>query len=118
MGDFLDNQLLIAERIQNLCSTKKITINRMLADCGAGTRLVQNLKSGSFPSVDKFIKIADYFGCSVDFLLGRSDVSGFSQEEINLILAYRCAEPDDKTIVNTALRKYAHSEQEKAASAG
>lgn len=69
----MDNQLLIAERIQSLCFAKKITVNRMLADCMAGTRLVQNLKSGSYPSVDKFIKIANYFGCSVDYLLGCTD---------------------------------------------
>lgn len=95
MGDFLDNQLLIAERIQNLCFAKKITVNKMLSDCGAGTRLVQNLKSGSFPSVDKFVKIADYFGCSLDYLLGRDDVTpilqekSFSAEENTLVRNFR-----------------------------
>jgi len=95
----------------------------MLADCGAGTRLVQNLKSGSYPSVDKFIKIADYLECSVDYLLGRSEApksrqEDFSQEEMNLVYAYRCAEADDRTIVNVALHKYMQPEAGKTVSAG
>jgi transcriptional regulator with XRE-family HTH domain len=42
----------------------------------------------------------------------------FTKDEIDLILAYRCASPDDKTIVQAALRKYSQIEQEKTVSAG
>ena len=37
------------------------------------TRTIQNILSGSSPSVDKIYKIADYFDVSVDYLLGRTD---------------------------------------------
>lgn len=74
------NQLLVAERIQDLCDTAGVSINKMLNECGAGTRLVQNLKKGSYPSADKFLKIAEYFNCSIDYILGRTDIPQIAQE--------------------------------------
>lgn len=42
----------------------------------------------------------------------------FTKDEVELILAYRRANQDDKIIVQAALRKYSQVEQEKTASAG
>lgn len=67
----MDNSEKIAERLKNLCDTHNVSINKMLIDSGAGARLYYNLLRGSYPSVDKFAKIADYFDCSIDYLVGR-----------------------------------------------
>ena len=68
----LDYDLMV-KIINELCQKNNISQNKMLNDCGAGTRTIQNILSGSSPSVDKIYKIADYFDVSVDYLLGRTD---------------------------------------------
>lgn len=67
----------LAANIKCLCDKKNVSINKMLTESGAGARLYYNLLSGSYPSIDKIIKIADYFGCSIDYLVGRSEESEF-----------------------------------------
>ena len=67
----MDSAEKIAERLKNLCDTRNVSINKMLIDSGAGARLYYNLLRGSYPSIDRFAKIADYFDCSIDFLVGR-----------------------------------------------
>ena len=67
----MDSAEKIAGRLKNLCDTHNVSINKMLIDSGAGARLYYNLLRGSYPSVDKFAKIADYFDCSIDYLVGR-----------------------------------------------
>ncbi len=69
---FLDEPNIIAERIKQMCDKQGVSINKMLIDSGAGARLYHNVLRGSYPSVDKLAKIADYFECSIDYLVGRS----------------------------------------------
>ena len=66
-------------------------------------------KRGTSPKVDDLAKIADYFGVSVDYLLGReSSAAGMelSPEEEELVLCYRSASADERTIVDLTLRKH------------
>ena len=67
----MDSAEKIAERLKNLCDMRNVSINKMLIDSGAGARLYYNLLRGSYPSIDRFAKIADYFDCSIDSLVGR-----------------------------------------------
>lgn len=59
--------------ISRLCDQHGISINKMLQDVGLNKSLVDNLKKGSMPSIDKITKIADYFGVTVDYLLGKTE---------------------------------------------
>ena len=68
----MDDPAKIAERIKQMCDTHNVSINKMLVDSGAGARLYYNILRGSYPSVDKLSKVADYFDCSIDFLVGRT----------------------------------------------
>ena len=63
----------IIEKIKNLCDKNNISINKLLQNCESGKSLVDNMKKGSIPTVDKIIKIADYFDVSIDYLVGRSN---------------------------------------------
>ena len=63
-----------AKRIKELCDKHGISINKMLTESGAGARTYHNILAGSHPSTDKASKIADYLNCSVDYLLGRTNV--------------------------------------------
>lgn len=52
-------------------SRSNVSQNQLIADCGLKRGIMSNLMKGSMPSVDKIAAIADYFGVSVDFLIGR-----------------------------------------------
>ena len=68
------NTNILISSISTLCNQHDISINKMLQDVGLSKSLVDNLKKGSMPSIDKITKIADYFGVTVDYLLGKTDV--------------------------------------------
>lgn len=67
----MDTTEKIAERLKLMCDKSGVSVNKMLIDSGAGARLYYNLLRGSYPSIDRFAKIADYFDCSIDYLVGR-----------------------------------------------
>lgn len=58
------------ERIQILCAKHKATISKVERDCGLANGCIRKWASAS-PTADNLAKVADYFGVSVDFLLGR-----------------------------------------------
>lgn len=72
-----------AERIKALCDTRGVSINKMLTESGAGARTYYNILSGSYPSTDKALKIANYFDVSVDYLLGISDTKQSKADKNN-----------------------------------
>lgn len=60
------------ETIQRLCKDRNITIAALERECGLGNATIK--KWGvSIPSGDRLSKVADYFGVSVDYLLGREN---------------------------------------------
>lgn len=123
----MDNSYIV-KTIKQLCNEKQITIASLLEDCGLTKSFIYDLeKRKTSPSCEKVSRIADFFNCTVDYLLGRAENStasqknisqAFTQEEIDLIMAYRQAEQNDRSIVDLALHKYIQSEQGKTASAG
>ena len=60
-------------RITALTARKGVSVNQMLRESGLSKSLLDNMKRGSMPSADKMAALADYFECSVDYLLGRVD---------------------------------------------
>ena len=62
----------IAERIKACAKLKHIPVKQVLADAGLGYNTMSNMKT-SMPKADTLAKIADQLGCSVDYLLGRTD---------------------------------------------
>lgn len=86
----------IASRIKEIARQKNIVIAEMLRNIGLGFNTMNNLKT-SMPKADNLAKIADVLGCSVDFLLGRTDrdcldapgVEELSEDEKILLDRYR-----------------------------
>lgn len=62
------------ERIRQLCENKGISIARLESDCGFANSTVKKWKSTSTPGVDKIKVIAQYFGVTVDYILGLTDI--------------------------------------------
>ncbi len=60
----------IYENIINLCKEHKITKTALEEACGFSQNSINKWKDSS-PSIKNLVKVADYFGVSVDSLLGR-----------------------------------------------
>ncbi|KKI51205.1 helix-turn-helix domain-containing protein [Christensenella hongkongensis] len=62
------------ERLEVLLKEKGVSATKMSLDLGFSKDAVFNWKKrGTIPSGEMLAKVADYFGVSVDYLLGRSD---------------------------------------------
>lgn len=62
------------ERLDNLMFDNNVTPIKLSNDIGVvSTTVTRYLQEKRAPSVDTLVKIADYFNCSCDFLLGLTD---------------------------------------------
>ena len=53
----------------------------LLNKCGLNKNALSSMQcGGSIPRADNLAKIADYLGCSVDYLLGRTDDTELHQK--------------------------------------
>ena len=85
------------ECIMKLCADKGISGYKMCADTGISRGLLTDLKAGRKKTITTGTaqKIADYFGVSVDYLLGNTDQKekapikkdeGFTDEDLKFAL--------------------------------
>lgn len=76
----------MVEIIKTLCKERNIAIPTVEKDCGLKPSTIYKWDQ-SVPSVDKVKAVADYFGVSIDYLLGVEDAT-----DPELVLALRAAE--------------------------
>jgi len=68
---------IFAQRMKELRNEKKRTQTQMAELIGIKLRAYQNYEAGSsYPEIPNLMKLADYFGVTTDYLLGRSDERG------------------------------------------
>ena len=60
----------LSERIKSICEERGLSIYRVEKDCGFGNGSIMKWGTSS-PKVENIVKLADYFGVSVDYLLCR-----------------------------------------------
>lgn len=81
-------------RIKNLAKVKEVTVNQMLKEIGVNKNAIFSLTTrGSWGNAETIFKIADYFDCSVDYLLCRTD-----NPEINHQPAVTVSDSDNATV--------------------
>lgn len=68
------NSTEIAERIKERAKHQGKPVGEVLSSCGLGKNTVAKISKGTDILTLNFAKIADYLDCSVDYLLGRTDV--------------------------------------------
>ena len=68
------NAQITKNRIKELCKKKKIVQEEMLTACGLGINAIRQINSNKGMASYSLARIADYLDCSVDYLLGRTDV--------------------------------------------
>ena len=66
-----NNQMVIL--IKNLSRERKTTPTQVFRKIGLSKSFINNLESGSKPSVESIEKLADYFNVSTDYILGREE---------------------------------------------
>ena len=63
-----------AERLQELRRERHVTQKNMAEFLGIQMRSYQSYEGGDrWPDYEKLVALADYFGVTTDYLLGRSD---------------------------------------------
>lgn len=72
----------VAKKIKCLAQEKNIHLKDMLLTLELGKTTLSNMYKGSMLKADSLARIADYLGCSVDYLLGRTDDAKTSQKLI------------------------------------
>lgn len=118
------------QNVKFYCAAKGIKPTNACRESGAGKSLIDQMeRRGSVPSVEKVQLLAQYLGVTTSELLGETapypnraqppppqtltlhdSAIRLKVEEVEMILAYRRASADDKTIVDAALRKYREKE--------
>lgn len=71
-----DNKIINRlDNLKKLREDKKITQIKLSTDLGVSQELISRYELGSsFPQPNMLIKLANYFNCSVDYLLGITDI--------------------------------------------
>ena len=68
------NNAQLAGIINELCKSRGTSVSKMLSECGIRKSLIYDLEKRDWtPSISVAEQIANYFDCSVDYLLGRTD---------------------------------------------
>lgn len=105
-------------RIKELAYAQKISIRRLEEKIGFGNGTI-NRWAKTTPGVDKLEKVADYFGVSVDYLLGRESKADMIHnapidEALGTIMSYdgKPVSEHDKAVMKDLLEAYLRSRGE------
>lgn len=63
------NLVQLTDNILELCHKNSISINKMEKDSGIRKSVIDNMKRGSVPTIDKIAAIAQYFDVTIDYLI-------------------------------------------------
>jgi phage transcriptional repressor len=74
------HKMNIVDKIRALCSERTITIAELERNLGLGAGTVSRWDV-RVPGIDKVQKVAEYFDVSTDYLLGRSDVPKWANND-------------------------------------
>lgn len=78
------------DNFRNLCLKNNITPNALAKVLSFSSGSITTWKNGTVPHHDTLLKIADYFNVSVDYLLGKTEVS--EADNANALLSSQEAE--------------------------
>lgn len=106
-----------ANIIKTLCKEKGCPVSKMLSECKIRKSLIYDMEKRDWtPAATVFEQIADYLDCSVDYLLGRTDVVEVarSEEYITLPIAARSKKDPSKSAEPHKLTKQQWEEAQEA----
>lgn len=86
--------MTIKERIKKLANSEGLSIPKLEEELGFGGGTISRWDK-SAPSADKLSKIADRYGVSVDYLLGRTQTTNSGEDDIVTDETIETEEPDE-----------------------
>lgn len=96
---------------------KKLTLQEMATDFNSSPQVLNNYENGKRqPDFDTLIKLADYFGVSVDYLIGRTGASSapfgtaaspLTEEENELLQYWRLMDNVERRAVLDTAKAFA-----------
>ena len=88
---------MFSNKFMQYLQSRGITAYKVAKETGISQGLMNEYKNGKrTPTTENLIKIADYFNCSIDFLLGRT---GTDEREIKIINGFRSVNEDGKAAI-------------------
>lgn len=88
------------ENYYKICKSIGKSPNKVAEDLKIASGTVSAWKKGSPPNSERLVAIADYFGVSTDYLLGRSGADPeLPEDERRLLDNYRKASEEGKKII-------------------
>ena len=104
------------ERLKALRQKKAVSQTELSKQLHYGYTAVANYESGrNEPSFDVHIKIADYFGVTIDYLLGKESYSvrfdSMTPEECELVENYRMLDEEVKIRVSDMVKSIAENKK-------
>ena len=101
------------DRFKELCDKNGISIYKAATEIGLNRAAANKWKAGSIPNGQTLTKLADYFGVTNDYLLGKenekalaeSDKRSVSDDDIKFALWGDCADISDDDLAD--VRRYA-----------
>lgn len=70
----MEQNVAFPQRLQTLRERRRLSRRTLAELCGLSKNMISLYERGEkAPSVDALIKLADYFGVSTDYLLGRKN---------------------------------------------
>ena len=101
------------DRFCVLCEQKGISPSKAATECGFNRASVTNWKKNGYtPRQELLLKIADYFGVSVDYLLGSTDLQAADRSELTTAdIKFALFGGDSEFISDEALEDVIHFAQ-------
>lgn len=108
---------MFLERTLELIERENISKNKLLTDLGLGKNSFVNWSErGTIPSADTVEKIADYFGVTTDYLLGRTDI--MNEDDLKAVRQFtadtykKMLSSEGVRVVKTYLAEYMNNAKE------
>ena len=102
-------------RIKELREEKKLSQTALAESVGTSQRNIGRWENGeNEPTYSQLVKLADYFGVTIDYLVGREDdfgvvkienLSQISNDEKDLIRVYKSLSQEDKQKVLSMVKE-------------
>lgn len=94
-------------QIEKLCKEKGEKITPVLKKLNLSPGGIERWRKGAIPTGEVLLKFADYFGVSIDYLLGRDEDSVHSLNNINQNVV---SSPNSTNLVNSTNSVYLSSD--------
>ncbi len=106
----MKNSQNLAETIEILAKEKGSSVSSVLQELDMNKNALFTMKkNGYLPRVESLCKFADYFQCSLDYLVGRTDEAKIEKSDPTtqiLIEHFSTLSPEDKiAVLNMVLEK-------------